>query len=128
MEVKLISTLKISLSMFLFLLSLASSTAATVEEEEGRVYIVDRTGERWDITMAVSIGYDPDRFEFGIGRDAFKTLDDRHWTTNPESSDPAMRVIGVARRGEAHAYSVGKLRYHETANTRVGSQAIVVGY
>ncbi len=37
---------------------------------------MDRTGERWDITQAVSMGFDPDRFEFGIGRNAFYPLDE----------------------------------------------------
>ena len=63
-----------------------------------------------------------------IGRDAFQTLDERHWTTKTGAANSAMRVIGVAENGDAHAYSVGKLRYHETANTTLGSRAIVAGY
>jgi hypothetical protein len=113
---------------FIYVIFIASPAVSSVVKDGDKIYIVDRTGERWDITQAVSIGYDPNKFEFGIGRDAFQTLDERHWTTKPGNTNPAMRVIGVAENGDAHAYSVGKLRYHETANTTLGSQAIVAGY
>jgi hypothetical protein len=42
--------------------------------EEVQIIIVNRTGERWDISQAVSIGFDPKKFEFGIGRHAFHPL------------------------------------------------------
>lgn len=121
---------KILLCITVFLLLLASSAAAEVIKEGDKTYLVDQTGERWDISQAVSIGYDPYQFEFGIGRHAFQTLDDRHW--NSTADRPSMfrgeRVIGVAGDGDAHAYSVDKLRYHEIANTYLGSEAIVTGY
>jgi hypothetical protein len=114
----------IFLSMVLF----ASSATSAVLNEADTTFIVDRTGERWDISQAVSIGFDPHQFEFGIGRHAFQPLDGRHWTSISEGTSSGMRVIGVAGNGDAHAYSVGKLRHHETANTMLGSQAIVAGY
>ena len=89
---------------------------------------MDRTGERWDITQAVSIGFDPAQFEFGIGRHAFNPLDDTHWQPGSAPNASGMRIIGIAGDGDAHAYSVDKLRYHETANTYLGSAAIVAGY
>lgn len=116
------------LFVFIYMLLIASPAASSVLKDGDKIYIVDRTGERWDITQAVSIGYDPNNFEFGIGRDAFQTLDERHWTIKPGHTNPAMRVIGVAENGDVHAYSVGKLRHHETANTTLGSHAIVAGY
>ena len=39
-------------------------------QENGRSYIVDLHGERWDVTQAKSIGFDPERFRHGIGRNA----------------------------------------------------------
>jgi hypothetical protein len=121
-------TLNALVIAFIFVILIASPAASSVVNEGGKINIVDRTGERWDITQAVSIGYDPNNFEFGIGRDAFQTLDERHWTTKTGAANSAMRVIGVAENGDAHAYSVGKLRYHETANTTLGSRAIVAAY
>jgi hypothetical protein len=89
---------------------------------------VDRTGERWDIRQAVSIRFDPDHFEFGIGRHAFNPLDDTAWEPGLKQNGSGMRVFGIAGNGDAHAYSVNTLRYHETANTFLGSDAIVAGY
>ncbi|MBW2431834.1 MAG: hypothetical protein JRF56_23000, partial [Deltaproteobacteria bacterium] len=45
-------------------------------EENGKSYIVDLHGERWEVTQAKSIGFDPARFRHGIGRNAFTPLDD----------------------------------------------------
>jgi len=104
-----------------------SSGIPAVKEGE-KIFIVDQTGERWDITQAVSIGFDPRYFEFGIGRNAFNPLDERDWETTPEDKYSRMRVIGVTGNGDAHAYSVAKLWSHETANTFLGSQPIVAGY
>lgn len=112
----------------LILALLAPHASAAVLQEGGQTYLVDRTGERWDITQAVSIGFDPDHFEFGIGRHAFNPLDETHWQPGSKQNASGMRVIGVAGNGDAHAYSVNTLSYHETANTFLGSDAIVAGY
>ena len=45
-------------------------------QEGDKSYIVDLHGERWDVTQAKSIGFDPQRFRHGIGRNAFTPLDD----------------------------------------------------
>lgn len=115
-------------SIFNCLMLLASSAAGEVVKAGDRTYLVDRTGERWDISQAVSIGYDPHKFEFGIGRHAFQPLDDGDWSPKIDVSSPGMRIIGVAVNGHAHAYSVERLRSHETANTLLGTRAIVTGY
>lgn len=91
-------------------------------------HLVDQTGERWDITQAVSIGFSPGGFEFGIGRHAFRPLTESDWVDDMERNHPDMRVIGVADGEESQAYSVRKLAYHETANTTLASRPIVVGY
>jgi hypothetical protein len=58
------------------IIPLASTATAAVVVEGDKSYLVGQTGERWDITQAVSIGYDPFGFEFGIGRHAFQPLPD----------------------------------------------------
>ena len=117
---------------FLFTLLVTGAVAqiadARVVEEGGLTYLIDRTGERWDITQARSIGFDPHGFEFGIGRNAFQPLDDADWQSDTKGHRPGMSIIGVSGDGASHAYSVEKLRYHETANTRLGTSAVVVGY
>ena len=128
MKITLMSIFKALSGVCLILVFLAPPAGAAVLKEGGRTYLVDRTGERWDITQAVSIGFDPAHFEFGIGRHAFNPLDETHWQRGSKPNAPGMRIIGIAGDGDAHAYSVDKLRHHETANTFLGSAAIVAGY
>jgi hypothetical protein len=104
------------------------SAIAVVLKDENRTYLIDRTGERWDITQAVSIGFEPRFFEFGIGRNAFRPLDESDWSKDQPNVRSKLRVIGIAKGDEAHAYSVPRLSRHETANTVVGSEPIAVGY
>ncbi|MEN8245389.1 MAG: hypothetical protein ABFS43_10870 [Thermodesulfobacteriota bacterium] len=121
---------KIHVLLALVLISLLflNSAEARVKKEGGKIFIVDRTGEQWDITQAVSMGFDPYKFEFGIGRNAFEPLDEDDWQSGEGHDLSDMRIIGVVEDEEAHAYSVNRLRYHETANTFLGNEAIVAGY
>ena len=111
-------------SLFLF----QSGTAYSyVTRERDKMYIVDKTGEKWDVTQAKSIGFDPHRFQYGIGKNAFTTLNDSH-LKDKASSSRDYRVIGIANSSESQAYSFSKLRSHEVANTTLGSRPIAVGY
>jgi hypothetical protein len=92
------------------------------------VYIIDRTGERWEITQAVSLGFNADGFQFGIGRDAIRPLDDSSLNDKTSALDAKTRVIGVENGPEAHAYVVRKLTLHEIANTRLGEAPIAAAY
>jgi hypothetical protein len=116
------------LFVFLLLVAVDQHAEAAVFKEDNKIFLMDRTGERWDITQAVSMGFNPDRFEFGIGRDAFYPLDETHWKAGSKQGDSKMRIIGIAGDGHAHAYSVNTLRHHETANTFLDSDAIVAAY
>jgi hypothetical protein len=59
----------------IFSLGIAMLGWAGVVYEGEDVFLVDRTGEQWKITQAVSIGFHPRGFQFGIGRDAIRPLD-----------------------------------------------------
>lgn len=109
----------------LFLIPIA---AAEIIEDKGRTYLIDQTGERWDITQAVSIGFEPRGFEFGIGRNAFRPLDESDWFNGAELNLPNFRVIATTDGNEAHAYAVSKLSHHEIANTMLASEPIAAGY
>ena len=111
-----------------FSLVLIQSAVADVIEDNGHTYLIDQTGERWDITQARSIGFEPRDFEFGIGRHAFRPLNESDWSTGVGNNAPNFRVIGVADGDEAHAYSVPKLSHHEIANTMLASNPIITGY
>lgn len=113
-----------SIIIFVF----ASQSGAFVERKNGRVYIIDRTGERWDVTQAESVGFQAGGFEFGIGKHAFTPLDDADVKPKPSSAFRNPRVIGVTSPSDTHAYSVKKLRHHEIANTFLGDVPITAGY
>jgi len=101
---------------------------AEVIEDKGHTYLIDQTGERWDITQARSIGFKPRYFEFGIGRNAFRPLSESDWSNGVDSNLPNFRVIGITDGDEAHAYSVSRLSHHEIANTMLASDPIAAGY
>jgi hypothetical protein len=112
----------------LFSLVLSQAAAAEVIKDNGHTYIIDRTGERRDITQAVSIGFEPHNFEFGIGRNAFRPLSESDWSNGVVNNVTNFRVIGVVDGNDAHAYSVSKLYRHEIANTMLATDPIAAGY
>ena len=115
--------------LLVLILGIALSQAfSSVIEEKGKTYIVDRHGERWDVTQARSIGFEPHRFQHGIGRNAFRPLGDSDWSNGVNHNTPNFRIIGVVDGDEAQAFSVLKLSYHEIANTKLASGPIAAGY
>jgi hypothetical protein len=115
--------------VLLFLMILVGQwTFSVAETGKNGTYILDWTGEKWDISQAESIGFRPEGFQFGIGRNAFTPLDDSSLTDNTESVPQDLRVIGVQEGSEAKAYSVPRLRWHEIANSNLASEPIAVGY
>lgn len=115
------------ISLF-FSMVLIYAANAYVLREGDRTYIVDRTGEKWDVTQAKAIGFEPRHFRFGLGRHAFTPLDESDWQERQGSGASNLRVIGVSNGKGAHAYSVPKLSRHETANTILGNEAIAAAY
>jgi len=102
--------------------------AATVIKENGKTWIVDQGGERWDVTQAESLGFDPRGFQYGIGRNAFTPLDDSRIREEDRNMPGHTRVIGVREGSSPRAYSVPTLRSHEVANSNLGGKPIAVGY
>lgn len=75
----------------------------------------------------MSLGFRPNGFRHGLGRNAFVPLDDR--ALKPWRDPRAdTRVIGVAEGGESRAYSVRRLIGHEVANSRIGERPISAVY
>jgi hypothetical protein len=99
-----------------------------IVKEDSRIWLVDRTGERWDITQAVSLGFEPGGFQFGIGRNAIRPLDDNSLRSGEGDIHVGTRVIGVRNGPDAHAYVVRKLTRHEIANTTLGDMPIAAAY
>lgn len=115
--------------LLVLILGIALSQAfSRVIEEKGKTYIVDRHGERWDVTQALSIGFEPHRFQHGIGRNAFTPLDDSQFSRGNAGVGHNERVIGITEGEHANAYAVSKLWRHEVANSFIGDRPIAAAY
>jgi len=125
-----------SLYLYMFIMVLALSAAigslagafSKVIHDGDSTYIVDRHGERWDVTQARSIGFMPERFQHGIGRNAFTPLDDSSLKDQSPKVSKSLRVIGISDGKEARAYSVPRLYRHEVANSSIGDKQIAAAY
>ncbi len=124
--VKMISIFLIIMGVYLFLFPGEAETF--VIREDGKSYIVDRTGARWDVTQAESIGFRPEGFQYGLGKDAFTPLDDREIDATPNGVSSNLRVIGITEGEDARAYSVPRLRRHEVANSHINDTPIAAAY
>ena len=111
-----------------FYFSIHETASSLVIKEDERIYIVDRTGERWDVTQAVSLGFDPDGFDFGLGKNAFTPLDDSLLTNNTVDVPGSARVIGVADGSGAKAYIISRLMGHEISNSSIGKDPVAVSF
>ena len=99
-----------------------------VLKEGGTTYIVDQTGHRWDVTQAESIGFRPEKFQYGMGKNYFTALDDSYLSNDRSGVNQSLRVIGVEDGTHSQAYSVPKLSGHEISNSMLGKKPIAVGY
>jgi len=116
------------LILVLFYFATHETGSSVVLKDAESIYIVDRTGERWDVTQAVSLGFDPDGFEFGLGKDAFSPLDDSLLTEDTSDVSNNMRVIGVTDGSSAQAYAIERLWRHEVSNSNIGNDPVAVSY
>jgi hypothetical protein len=120
--------------MFIMVLALSAAIGSLAEafskviHDGDSTYIVDRHGERWDVTQARSIGFMPERFQHGIGRNAFTPLDDSSLKDHSPTVSKSLRVIGISDGKEARAYSVPRLYRHEVANSSIGDKQIAAAY
>jgi len=99
-----------------------------VIRKNGKIYIKDRQGEKWEITQAVSIGFRPHNFQFGLGRNAFSPLDDSHLQNATKRTPRRLRILGVHGENESKAFSIKKLKGHEIANSYIGDTPIAAAY
>lgn len=114
--------------LFSVLFLVCTVSLAGVIQKDGKTFIRDRTGEKWDITQAVSIGFNPNEFEFGLGRNAFSPLDDSLLQDATKSISRGLRILGVPGVNESKAFSITKLKGHEIANSYIGDTPIAAAY
>jgi hypothetical protein len=127
-EMNKIMVVLISLLFFAGCTTANNGSTATVVREGGKAYIVDQTGFRWDVTEAESVGFKPERFQYGMGKGAFTPLDDSSLKDSGKGVPKDLRVIGVEEGPDSKAYSVSLLTRHEVSNSTLGNKPIAVGY
>ncbi len=127
MKSRTLTTIVLTALVFTAVGSAGKGWAGVVREGQ-RIYIVDRTGERWDVTQAATLGFNPYGFQYGIGRDAIRPLDDSRLADGKAELAADTRVIGVRNGPDAHAYVVRTLTRHEIANTDLGDAPIAAAY
>ena len=123
-----ISIVILPLLLILFYFATHETGSSVVLKDAERIYIVDRTGEPWDVTQAVSLGFDPDGFEFGLGKDAFTPLNDSLLTEDTSNVSDNMRVIGLTDGSSAQAYTIQRLWAHEVSNSNIGNDPVAVSF
>ena len=116
-------------------LGCASLTPAPdAEQDRPRpIYLIDRWGERFDITHAVAqYGMVQDGFGFGIGRNAIPPLNHPEMVAPEEDGYPApwsgQEVIGLQVGGESRSYPIAPLAAHEIVEETIAGAPAAVAY
>ena len=101
--------------------------------EDDSVFIIDRTGKKWNITHAVK-KYDmkPENFNYGLGPYAIKPINDPQMVSPGENGYPDNsyngKILGIEINGEARAYAIAPLTRHEVVNDLLQGQPIAPVY
>lgn len=104
-----------------------------VVRSDGRVWIVDETGKKWEVTHAESaFGFDPASFQFGLGPHAIPPLNDPRFVSSGDAGYPSptspMRVLATTIDGESRAYPIGRLGRWEVVNDWFGAVPVAPAY
>lgn len=98
-----------------------------VIEENGKIYIVDITGQRWDVTHAKEkYGFEPSKFQFGLGITGVPAINnpimiDPEDEDYPNDNDDFL-ILGSVLNGQTKAYPLSRMSQNEVAND------IMIGY
>ena len=106
---------------------------AVVVEEGDQVFIVDRTGKRWDVTLAAEkYGMAPENFQIGLGPFGIEPLIDTPMLTPGTGSYPGdddfFQILAVKVGDDARAYPISTLHGYEVANDVIGGAHLAVAY
>jgi len=110
-----------------------SDSSDAVFSVENKIFLVGRTGKRWDITHAVKYyGMDPENFRYGLGPNAIRpiNLPEMIWPGEPgyPTDGSTQRIIGTNIDDDARAYPTSVLSGHEVVNELIGGQYVSVIY
>lgn len=127
----------ITIIIFIMLYSSCSDSVTINEPEvqntDGKIFIVDNTGKRWDVTHAVqNYGFNANQFQFGLGPFAITPiLTPQHISPEepgyPPDSDMQL-VIGTTLNDDTRAYPINVLTSHEIVDESFGDTHVAVAY
>ncbi len=111
-----------------------NEATATVENENDEIFIVDRTGKRWNVTHAVNAyGFKAEEFQFGLGPFAIRPiilgqLGQMYEAGDSQypSDDSDILVMGVKIEGDVRAYPISVMSQQEVADESFGSTPVHV--
>ena len=94
---------------------------ATIEESDGKIFIVDQKLNKWDITAAVDIyGMEAQKFVAGLGPGYIPPITSPKFIgpDNPDYPDNSENflMLGVNLRGIKRAYSLVAMARHEVVD------------
>jgi len=98
-----------------------------------KIFIVDRTGKKWDVTHAVNqYGFQADQFQFGLGPNAIPPLLNPQFLNPGEPGYPAnfdeTLIIGTRIKGDARAYPIFMMKTYEIVDEEFDSTFVAVAY
>jgi hypothetical protein len=116
-----------------FIFLVIANGPSNVISENDKIFIVDRTGKRWDVTHAENnYGLKAELFQFGLGPNAIQPILNPKFVSPGDPGYPASTqtflVIGTALNNDPRAYSISDLTRHEVADERFDSTYVAVAY
>jgi hypothetical protein len=104
-----------------------------IQGDAGRIFIVDKSGKRWDVTYAKNeFGFEPDEFEIGSGPFSLRPILNPQMLSAEEEGYPAddatFLMLGTRLNDLARAYSIGVMSTHEVVNEVFGDTHVAVAY
>ncbi len=131
----------LTLSLIVFSTSCSSTTiediapaeVTKIQGDTSKIFIVDQTGKKWDVTHAVEkYHFVPEQFQFGLGPDAIPPILHPKFLRPgdigyPNPTSPFLTIIYQVG-DDIRAYPLFVMRYFEIANESIGSSKVAVGY
>jgi hypothetical protein len=104
-----------------------------VVREDEKIYIVDRTNKKWDVTHAVEVyNFKAESFDHGLGPRAITPINNPEMISPGESGYPGSnettQIIGTTLYNSTRAYPLNVLSRHEIVNEEFAGQPVAVGY
>jgi hypothetical protein len=114
-------------------IQITASQPEVETDDTTEIFIVDRTGKRWEISHARDkYGLDPSEFQFGLGPNAIRPVMQPIHISPGESGYPSdgasFFVMGTSLEGDTRAYRIDKMSFHEVVNDEFSGTHVAVAY